>query len=303
MLLKASSPYARRGVLYDDYRRYYGRDDADVLVWKASSRQMNPSIPESFVAGEYEKDAANAAAEYGGEFRSDIDSFVSREAVEQCVVQGRYELPPLPHIQHVAFVDPSGGSADSMTLAVAHREGTRAVLDVVREVRPPFSPESVVSEFASVLKTYRIRSVVGDRYAGLWPRERFAVHGITYEASAKPKTDIYRDLLPAVNGGRLELLDHPKLIAQLCALERRTARGGRDSIDHPPGQHDDLINCAAGALTALIADPKMNFAPPIVVGRADVPPHPTPDAPRGSIVAVGTTPCSFEEWMSRPYRP
>jgi hypothetical protein len=35
------------------------------------------------------------------------------------------------------------------------------------------------------------------------------------------------------------------LIAQLCSLERRTARGGRDSIDHPPGQFDDLANVAA----------------------------------------------------------
>ena len=44
---------------------------------------------------------------------------------------------------------------------------------------------------------------------------------------------------------RIELLDDPRLIAQLCSLERRTARGGRDSIDHPPGQHDDLANVAA----------------------------------------------------------
>ena len=29
-------------------------------------------------------------------------------------------------------------------------------------------------------------------------------------------------------------------MAQLCGLDRRTARGGRDSIDHAPGGHDDL---------------------------------------------------------------
>jgi hypothetical protein len=29
-------------------------------------------------------------------------------------------------------------------------------------------------------------------------------------------------------------------------LERRTARGGRDSIDHAPGAHDDLANAVAG---------------------------------------------------------
>ena len=38
------------------------------------------------------------------------------------------------------------------------------------------------------------------------------------------------------------------LHAQLLGLERRTARGGRDSIDHAPDSHDDLANVAAGAL-------------------------------------------------------
>src|SRR5262249_5642019 len=85
------------------------------------------------------------------------------------------------------------------------------------------------------------------------PRERFQVHGIGYMPSPRSKSDLYIDLLPAVNGGRVELLDHPKLVLQLCKLERRTARSGKDSIDHPPGQHDDLINAAAGALTNLIA--------------------------------------------------
>jgi hypothetical protein len=36
-------------------------------------------------------------------------------------------------------------------------------------------------------------------------------------------------------------------VAQLCGRERRTARGGRDSIDHAPGGHDDLANAVAGA--------------------------------------------------------
>jgi hypothetical protein len=44
------------------------------------------------------------------------------------------------------------------------------------------------------------------------------------------------------------LLENRTLVAQLCSLERRTARGGRDSIDHPPGGHDDLANAAMGAL-------------------------------------------------------
>jgi hypothetical protein len=31
-------------------------------------------------------------------------------------------------------------------------------------------------------------------------------------------------------------------------LERRTARSGKDSIDHPPGAHDDVANAVAGVL-------------------------------------------------------
>src|SRR5262249_36529845 len=103
-------------------------------------------------------------------------------------------------------------------------------------------------EFAALLKSYRVHRVTGDRYAGEWPRERLRMHGIEYETSDRPKSDLYRDLLPLLNSGRCELLDNARLIAQLVGLERRTARSGRDSIDHAPGAHDDLANAAAGAL-------------------------------------------------------
>jgi hypothetical protein len=148
----------------------------------------------------------------------------------------------------VAFADPSGGSQDSFTLAIAHLEGPRGVLDLVREVRPKFSPDAVCEEFAGVLQTYGLAAVTGDRYAGEWPRERFAVHGVAYDPAAVPKSDIYKQLLPAINSGRVELLDLPRLAAQLQGLERKTARGGRDSIDHQPGGRDDVANAVAGAL-------------------------------------------------------
>jgi hypothetical protein len=51
--------------------------------------------------------------------------------------------------------------------------------------------------------------------------------------------------------GRVELPRDDRLVAQLVGLERRTARGGRDSIDHPPGGHDDRANAVAGLLGLL----------------------------------------------------
>jgi hypothetical protein len=155
-------------------------------------------------------------------------------------------------VRYIAFVDPSGGSNDAMTLAICHLEGERVVLDLIRERRSPFSPDDVVNEFSALLKAYGVGTVRGDRYGGLWPRERFSVHGVEYITADKPKSDLYRDLLPVLNSGRAELLDHARLIGQLCSLERHTARGGRDSIDHAPGAHDDVANSVAGAIVTAV---------------------------------------------------
>jgi len=148
---------------------------------------------------------------------------------------GRHELAPIGRTSFVGFVDLSGGSSDSMTLAIAHRdEAGRAVLNAVRERRPPFSPEAVVGEFSELLKTYGIRHVEGDRYTGEWPRERSQLHGIEYICAEKPKSDIYRALLPVLNSGRAELLDVPKLATCFSAWSAGQAgEAATPSTTHP----------------------------------------------------------------------
>jgi hypothetical protein len=280
VLLCASSPYARKGALWNAYRRHFGRDGDEVLVWQADTRSMNPTVPQSYIDRHVAEDAARASAEYGAQFRSDIEGFVAQEVVDVAIVPGRYELPPVKGISYAAFVDPSGGSADSMTVAIAHRDRDgRAILDALRERRPPFSPDEVVVEFSGLLKAYGIRKVKGDRYGGDWPGERFRAHGIEYVPSEKSKSDIYRDLLPLLNSRTIELLDLPRLATQLIGLERRTARSGKDSIDHTPGAHDDVANAVSGALLLAIAVPPalwrheallINGAPAPTPARADL---------------------------------
>ena len=63
----------------------------------------------------------------------------------------------------------------------------------------------------------------------------------------QPKSDLYRDLLPLLNSGRIMLPKHDRLVSQIVGLERRVSRAGKDSIDHAPHGHDDLANCVAGA--------------------------------------------------------
>ena len=154
------------------------------------------------------------------------------------------EMAPLAKHRYRAFTDPAGGSGtDSFTLAICIKDGERIVIDAIREVKPPFSPEAVIDDFAALLKTYRVSRITGDRYAGEFPREQFKKRGVRYEPAEKPKSDLYRDLLPLLNSGRIVLPKSDRLVNQICGLERRTARSGKDSIDHGPQGHDDLSQC------------------------------------------------------------
>ncbi len=261
MMFGISSPYRKSGLLYKKWVDHFGRDGDDVLVVQAPSHVMNPLLDTRDRDRQMAEDPAAARAEWYGEFRDDLVAFIDPATVARAVVTGRTELPPVPGIRYFAAVDPSGGSSDSMTLAIAHLEGERGILDVAREWVTPFSPEQVTNQIVEVCRGYNLKSVTGDRFGGEWPRERFRLKGIEYQLAAFSRSEAYLALLPSLNTpGKIELLDNTRLIAQLSALERRTARSGRDTVDHPRGGHDDIINAAALALVGVAAQPNNSAA-------------------------------------------
>jgi hypothetical protein len=244
-LIALSSPYAKRGELWKHYRRYYEQEDP-ILVAQAPSRQMNPTLSERFVQQAKERDFASAVAEYEAQFRADIESFMDAEHLQRLVRSEPLQLPPEPKVTYSAFVDPSGGGADGFALAIGHKEPSgRVVVDGVVE-RTQTNPAGVCREFAHLLNHYQIKEVWGDRYAGQWVATEFHRHGIRYHYANKHKSELYIEALAQFNCGRVELPPLEKLLYQFQNLERRTHRGGRDIIDHPPGLHDDLANAVAG---------------------------------------------------------
>lgn len=267
-----TTPFSKAGAVWDLYDRYFGVEDSPVLVWQAASRVMNPSLPQVVVDEAMRRDEASARAEYGAEFRDDLSSYVGIEALRRAVLPGRTELPPMlaGGGTYYAFCDAAGGSGqDSFTLAIAHGEQEPGgplfvVLDVAREQTPPFSPEAVVAEYATLLRQYGLDRVVGDRYAGDWPAESFRRRGIEYRASARTKSELFIEFLPLLNSGGVCLLDQPKLLAQLQGLQRSAKAGGRDSVDHAAGRHDDVANAACGALLLAHAEASV---PELIVGR------------------------------------
>jgi hypothetical protein len=251
-----SSPYAKKGLLYKKYTDHFGKDNDDVVVIQAPSHIMNPVLDTRDRDRQMLEDRARARAEWYAEFRDDLVAFIDPAVVDLCVVKGRTELLPVSGTAYVAAVDPSGGSSDSMTLAIAHADGDRGILDLVREWASPFSPQQVVSELVEVLRRWNVSSVIGDRFGGEWCREPFRNQRIEYVLADQTRSEAYLTLLPAINSGKIDLLDNGRLISQLIGLERRVARSGKDSVDHARGSHDDVINSAALALVGAALMPK-----------------------------------------------
>jgi hypothetical protein len=261
LLLVISSPYARSGVLYEHHRDYYGKDDDEILVWQAPTRVMNPTISDKLIDRETTKDPSAARAEWQAQFRDDIEEFLSLEAIEAvCVLPG--EIAPDRHEVYKAFVDPSGGRADAMTLAIGHNDwsGNRQLVDLLRAWEPPFNPEDVVVEMAEILKRYRINSVQGDRYGAGWVEGAFSKVGIRYEVCVKVKSDLYLDLEGYVNTLKVKFPKEKRLIDELMALERRRGRRGRDKVDHPPRGRDDRANAVAGLVHILVESSDSYFS-------------------------------------------
>jgi hypothetical protein len=122
------------------------------------------------------------------------------------------------------------------------------VLDAIRERKAPFSPEGVVEEFAALIKSYRCSKLSGDKYAGEWPQDLL-------HTMRKGEVGIVSRLATLSSIPAQSIFWNDRLVMQLTSLERRTSRGGRDSIDHAPGAHDDVLNAVAGALVTAYKEP------------------------------------------------
>jgi hypothetical protein len=249
LLLGISTPYAKFGYLYEVFDKFFGKE-SDVLVWKAGTRFMNPCYDQSIMNRLIARDRTAFTAEFDATFREDVENFLPESLVRSAVKHPNF-LPYDSAKRYMAFIDPSGGRSDSMTLAIGHREKERIIVDLVLERKPPFDPTAVVKEFADVMKSYCVKKAFSDRYGGVWVEDSFKKAGMYLRMSDLDKNSIYLNFQPLISMNRVELPDDETTILQLRLLERKTRSGGQDAIDHPRGLHDDAANAVAGVATHL----------------------------------------------------
>jgi hypothetical protein len=194
-------------------------------------------------------------AEYGARFREDIEGYLPLHIIERAIIKGQTIVPARREFFYHAFCDSSEGlhhGGDSMTLAVAHGQEKKVVLDALLEFIPPFDPGLVIQEIVEVSRHYRIRKIIQDRHAVAWIANDFKPHGIEVEISDKTKSQIYEHFAVAMNKNLVELLDNKRLKDQVINLQKYLRPGGMVKIDHVSGAHDDVINAVAGAVVLAV---------------------------------------------------
>jgi hypothetical protein len=174
------------------------------------------------------------------------------DVVIDAIVPGRKRLPPQPGQRYYGFVDMSGGSMDDATLAIAHTEDGRILLDVLvnQGVPTPFNPRQAIMRFVAILQEYGLHRVTGDKFAGETFIYDFRDAGVSYDVSEMNRSQLYESFEPKLNAGIVELLDLPKLQEQLLTLVVKP--NGR--IDHQTGDHDDWANAAAGVVSLIATE-------------------------------------------------
>lgn len=258
-LIMASTPYAKRGALYEAVKAGWGQADSEVLVWKAPTALMNPTISAAYLERERKRDPDTFRREFEAEPADSISTLFESDSIEACVVPGRRELPPHPGFTYVAALD-AAFRGDTFTLGICHKEQDRVIFDLLLgwegSKRQPVNLEAVSAEIGRLCAEYRITEVVGDQYCAQPVKEALARHGLRFQErafTARFKAEIYQSLKHQINQGCIELLDYPKSLRELSNIELRLTSGGNAQIGAPEigGYHDDYATVIALAASAL----------------------------------------------------
>jgi hypothetical protein len=203
-----------------------------------------------------ERGLAAAEAEFGGQFRQPVTAYLDRTVVEKAVDRGITGRTRLPGVTYRAHIDVAGGTgSDSFCVCIGHKMHDAGrdicVVDALFEARPPFDPDVITEQAATLLRQWGVSDATGDAYAAAWPITAFAKHGIRFHTAALTTSELYLHTLPLWTAGRVSMLDVPRAVDQLCNLRRKVGQGGKENITHPRNAHDVLSCVIAGLLWRL----------------------------------------------------
>lgn len=262
-VLIASTPWAEAGLLYEEWKRNFGRPVTSLVVHAPTLELRDDERTRQTVARERERDPENARQEFDAEFLgAGAGAVFDAAMVERCVVRDRpVTLAPDPTRTAVAGFD-AGFSSDSSALVILRvaPEGRLEVADVL-ELRPragqPLLPGDVLrGHVLPRLQAHGARTLVIDQHYAQSVREHLGnanVRILLAPPGADGKAEMYRAAQAAIHGERLDLPPFPRLTRQLREVTTRPLPGGGHKIDSPrwrSGGHGDLASALVAAVWA-----------------------------------------------------
>lgn len=259
-IIIASSPWSKRGVLWERYTANVGKPTSAIAV-HAPTTLLNPApwIAEQ-VEAERARDPDAARHEYDAEFLdAGTTAFFDDALIESCIDDalndGRMPNPG----ELVRAGGDTGLRSDSATLAIGHLVGTQILTGELVEMRPepnkPLKPSEVAQTFRARCDAHGVTYYTADghywdavlEYMGTIPCAQYT--GSPDEAFVRARS--------LMRQGRVRIPRNDRLLRQLREVEGRPKPGGGIAITMPrwrTGGHGDIAQALVLMLSALGGD-------------------------------------------------
>lgn len=282
-LLLVSSPWAKSGPIWDAWARRLEREEP--LVLRMSTAQGNPVLSAERLEAERARDPERARRELDAEFLDSASALLPSDAVDACTAMGRWEVAPKEHAFYFAAID-AGFRTDQFAFALAHAEGAKVIVDLVRAWRPQpgravqFQP--VMEEIVEVMRRYGAWQASADQVCNEVIKQYLAQEGVELEqvtTLGRRASGIYSTLRTKVLAGEVEFPDNPALLGQLKRLQIVVSGGGHERCEASSGK-DDMAICTALAVHQVVGEPSEHEL--IFEAMTAIPPPPKPITPEAA---------------------
>jgi hypothetical protein len=196
-----TSPFGPMGLVYELYKRHFGKNDTATLVVHAPTRALNPTFPQSRIDEIRKEDPDTAAREYDAAWVDADSAFLESALVDAAI---RPSPLMLRGAAKFAAMDPAT-RGNAWTIAVSDyqllEESTdanaprpkkvtiAAVQQWVGSKQKPLSPRAVFGEIANFLHPYGVKRICSDGWSIDALTDHAKVHGLILEQFGEGSTE------------------------------------------------------------------------------------------------------------------
>lgn len=241
-----STPSAKQGLFWDFFRE--GFDVPGRVTFQASTRLLNPTIPQEFLDRMKRRNPDNYAREFDAQFAERVSGFFNPDTLNACFMLVD-DIEPSLEYQYSCGIDQSGLSGEDMFgLAIMHQDRNGNLLtDAVRSWAAT-KLDDVIPEIRAIAQKYHCDIVLHDRYAAGWVSSTLTQAGL--RCDIRPQLPIvYNNFKALVTAGKVRLIDNAELRNGLFNTVAYYGRNNALSIAHERGAggHADMADAVVTA--------------------------------------------------------